>query len=151
MKAAQLPTVLVDDASHDSSLKDQIGSSEVPRPSYESQHCRCEGVRRVRHHAERSSWRDEVLQIALHYSGVAVDHFLPKRARPAGVQLDRDDAGASLEKRHSKGTGAGTQVDYQLAAPNRSASNNLLNPVRIQPVPAPGPPPGHDAPCRSSS
>lgn len=54
------------------------------RATNPSQHCRCEGVRRVRHHAERSSWRDEVLQIALHYSGVAVDHFLPKpRARPA--------------------------------------------------------------------
>jgi hypothetical protein len=141
MEAAQLSIVLVDDAPHHGSLQDQIGGSEVPRPSHESQHCRGERVRRVCHHPEWSPWCDEILQVTLEDRGVAVDHLLPEPACPSGVQLDSDNSRASIEERQSKGTGAGTQVDDQIARPDGRASNDSLSPVRIQPVPAPWPPP----------
>jgi hypothetical protein len=65
VEAAQLSTVLVDGSPHEGSLEDQIGGSEVPRPSHESQHRRGERVRRVCHHPEGAPWCDEILQVTL--------------------------------------------------------------------------------------
>jgi hypothetical protein len=75
-----------------------------------------------------------------------VTYLLPQPAGTAGMELDRDDSRASFQQRQSESTDAGTQVDYQLARANGRASNDSLGPVRIQPVPTPRPPPGHDAP-----
>lgn len=137
---------MVDGTPHNGSLQDQIGGSEVLRPNHEFQHCRGESVRRICHYPKWPSWCGEVLQVTLDDRGVAVDHLLPKPACPSGVQLDSDHSRASFEERQSKGTSPGTQVDYQLTRPDGRASNDPLSPVRIQPVPAPWPPPGHDAP-----
>jgi hypothetical protein len=143
---SQLSTVLVDGSPHAGSLQHEIGGSEVRRSAYKRQHCGRERVRRVGHYSERPCWRDEVLEIALDYCSGAVGQLLPQPARTPGVQLDRDDPGTSLEERQSKSTGPSTQVNYQLAGPNGCAGNDSLGPVLIQPVPAPRPSPGHDAP-----
>lgn len=77
------------------------------------------------------AWCDEILQVTLDDCGVAVDHLLPEPACPSGVQLDSDNSRASFEDRQSKGAGAGTQVDDQIARPDGRASNDSLSPVRI--------------------
>jgi hypothetical protein len=143
---SQLSAVLVDGSPYDSSLQHQIGGSEVRCPSHKCQYCGRERVRRVGHYSKRPPRRGEVLEIALDYRSGAVGQLLPKPARTPGVQLDRDDSGTSLEERQSKGTGPSTQVDYQLAGPNGCRGDNPLSPGPIQPVPAPWPSPGHDAP-----
>jgi hypothetical protein len=64
------------------------------------------------------------------------------------MELDGDNFGSRLQERQRQSASSGTKIDDQLARANGRASNDALSPVRIHSVPAPWPPPGHDAPRR---
>jgi hypothetical protein len=73
-------------------------------------------------------------------------HRRPQSACSPSMQFDCDHPSPSRQEWQSESARAGPKVDNDLAGPDGRASNDLLSPVRIQPVPAPWLPPGHDAP-----
>jgi len=133
-------------ATYDGSLQDEVCSDEVRRSGHECQYRGGERIRRVGHQPEWPPRLDEILQVTLHHGGSMTVHHCPKLTCPSCMQFDCDHAGASFEKWQSERAGACPKIDDQFAPPNGRGSDDPLSPVRIQPVPAPRPPPGHDPP-----
>jgi hypothetical protein len=97
VEPSEVATVLVEDATDDGSLQDQVGRSHVPRVGNECQHCGSERVRRVSHYAEGMSWWHEVLQIGIDHLGGVVAYLLPQPTGAPGMELHRDDSRASFQ------------------------------------------------------
>jgi hypothetical protein len=113
--------------------------------------------RRVGHDVERLSWQPQVGGVGVDDEDLTAELGTQGR-RSLRMPFDGDDVGAEAHERARQGTVAGTDVEDEIATPNARRGDDLLSPVRVEPVPAPltsrsarAATGGHGGPSRSSS
>ena len=87
---------------------------------------------------EPSTGQPEVGQIAIQYLDARmVGEAFMQPCDPVRMQLDRQHPGTGGGQRSGQGTVAGTEIENEIAGTQTGAGDQLLGPIRPQPVPSP--------------
>jgi len=118
-------------------LQDQVGGSQ-PGTGRQQQPEQWRGlsVRRAGHDAERAGRQPQRGDVGGHHGDLREPGTQP--GGPAGMQLDRDDAGAGRQQRSGQRAVAGAEVQDELAGVDTGRGDDARGPVIGEPVPSPG-------------
>ena len=104
--------------------------------------------RRVGHHAERTTREAQVGRVGLHDRDRAAAEAVAENPSTSAMELDGDDARTACRKPCGQRTGAGADVEDEVAGADAGVSDEALGPPVSESMPSPVRPalPGHDAP-----
>ena len=121
------------------------GDEAAPGLEHASQQRSGHRERRVRHHRVGPARQPQIARVGP-YDRHCVPEAVAERLCATRVQLDGDDARATVDERRGQRTEAGTDVEHEIAAPHTGFGDESFSPIGSEQV---GTPPwrGHgDAP-----